>query len=107
NKKRQVSTAEMAIGGGADYPETDDDRREWLELMRVRTDVELDRLAELFERYGTYAADVAEYISAGEDDMLAHVPGYSRREVMFITRHEKVVHLDDFVLRRSLIAMLG
>ena len=107
NKKRQVSTAEMAIGGGADYPETDDDRREWLELMRVRTDVELDRLAQLFERYGTYAADVAEYISAGEDDMLAHVPGYSRREVMFITRHEKVVHLDDFVLRRSLIAMLG
>lgn len=104
---RQVDTAHRPIGGGKDYPKLDADRQAWLEKLRTRTEIDLDRLAALFERYGTYAAGVAEFIAAEPDEMLAHTPGYSHREVMFIVQREKVAHLDDFLLRRSLLAMLG
>ena len=32
---------------------------------------------------------------------------YSQREIACIALHEKVVHLDDFLLRRSLLVMSG
>jgi glycerol-3-phosphate dehydrogenase len=38
---------------------------------------------------------------------LQHLPDYSRREIEYLVTHEKVVHLDDFLLRRSLVSMLG
>jgi len=46
-------------------------------------------------------------MAAGQDEALTFKPDYSRREVMFLAEHEKIVHLDDLILRRSLIAMLG
>ena len=38
---------------------------------------------------------------------LKSLPSYSRREIGFIAQYEKVIHLDDFLLRRSMLAMLG
>jgi glycerol-3-phosphate dehydrogenase len=35
------------------------------------------------------------------------MPSYSRREIIFLVQHEKILHLDDFVLRRSMLGMLG
>jgi glycerol-3-phosphate dehydrogenase len=35
------------------------------------------------------------------------MPDYSRREIIFLVQHEKILHLDDFVLRRSMLGMLG
>ena len=29
------------------------------------------------------------------------------REIIFLAQHEKICHLDDFLLRRSMLAMLG
>lgn len=107
NLTRHTDTAHRAIGGGREYPKIDVDKQAWLEALRGRTEIELERLAELFERYGTYAEDVAGFIAEGDDAMLAHTAGYSRREVMFITQNEQVARLDDFLLRRSLLAMLG
>lgn len=101
---RKLSTADRAFGGGRDYPK---DKEQWLLDLRARTEVELERLRELFERYGTYAAEVAAFIAAGDDEALKHTPGYSQREVLFIAQREQVAHLDDFLLRRSLLAMLG
>ena len=34
-------------------------------------------------------------------------PDYWRGEIAYLARTEKVVHLDDFLLRRSSLAMLG
>jgi glycerol-3-phosphate dehydrogenase len=34
-------------------------------------------------------------------------PSYSQREIIFLAEHEKIVHLEDLLLRRSLLAMLG
>ena len=105
--ERKVDTKNRAFGGGKDYPKTDDARQQWLQKLQERTELPIEQLQMLFERYGTHAADVAEYMSAVSDAPLQHHPDYTRREVEYITQQEKVQHLDDFILRRSLIAMLG
>jgi len=59
-------------------------------------------------RYGTRAAEFALFASGQvSDNPLQSLPEYSQAEIIFILRNEKVVHLDDFLLRRSLIAMEG
>ena len=51
--------------------------------------------------------EVARFVAAGEDEPLLALPNYSRREIGFIATREKVVHLDDLLLRRTKLAMLG
>jgi glycerol-3-phosphate dehydrogenase len=46
-------------------------------------------------------------MNGGTDFVLKTLPDYSRREITFLIQHEKIQHLDDFILRRSLLAMLG
>lgn len=107
SKGRQVSTEQMPIGGGKNYPTLPSDQARWILDLSQKTRISEERARTLFERYGTYAAQVAEYIAAGEDAALKHKPDYSVREIMFLTEREKIVHIDDLLLRRSLIAILG
>ncbi|MEM6529304.1 MAG: glycerol-3-phosphate dehydrogenase/oxidase [Chloroflexota bacterium] len=104
---RQVDTDQMPIGGGANFPTDDADRRKWVASVASQFSLPANRVNELLSRYGTYARRVAKFMAAGEDSPIEDAPGYSVREVIFIVRHEKVVTLQDFVLRRSLLAMLG
>ncbi len=104
---RRASTVDLPIGGGRAYPSGDAAREKWLGELDSSCELALERLRQLFERYGTRAAAVAGHIGGGDDRPLAHCPNYSKREVEFILRHEKVERLDDMLLRRSLIAMLG
>lgn len=105
---RQCSTELLAIGGGKDYPKDGEAARaHWLADLRASTGLSEERLGILFERYGTRAAEVAAFIGAGEDEALKNAPDYSHREVAYVASHEMVVHLDDFLLHRSLIGKLG
>ena len=106
-RQRRCSTAKLPIGGGRDYPRDEAAREQWLGELGRRSEFPLARLSQLFERYGTRAQGIASYLGAGKDCALRHHAGYSRREVEFILREEKVARLDDLLLRRSLIAMLG
>src|SRR5208283_5176253 len=90
------SSADLPIGGGKDYPK-----------LPENSGLPPERLAALLERYGTGAEKVAAYLKAGADAPLSSHSGYSRREIEFIARNERVVHLDDLLLRRTLIGMLG
>ena len=93
---RVRSSADLPIGGGKGYPR-----------MPEGTGLPQERLAALLERYGTGADRVAAYLQAGPDAPLACLPAYSRREIAFIALHERVVHLDDLILRRTMMALLG
>ena len=75
--------------------------------MPENTGLSGERLAALLERYGTGADKVAAYLQAGPDAPLACLPAYSRREIAFMALHERVVHLDDLILRRTMMALLG
>ena len=55
---------------------------------------------------GTRAEQVARFC-AEADRPLAHHETYTAREVEFLVRNERVFHLDDLVLRRTAIALLG
>ena len=90
------SSADLPIGGGKGFPR-----------MPEHTGLPQHRLATLVERYGTRADRVAAYLEAGPDAPLSCHSGYSRREIEFIARHERVVHLDDLILRRTIVGMLG
>ena len=39
--------------------------------------------------------------------MIISLPGYSTREIEYIVHNEKVVHLDDLLMRGSMLAKLG
>ncbi|MBL8152582.1 MAG: glycerol-3-phosphate dehydrogenase/oxidase [Anaerolineae bacterium] len=106
-KPRVADTKKLAIGGGRDYPRAEADQQTWIDGVQSKTGIPADRIEQLFERYGTRAADIAAFIAAGSDQPFRAAPSFSHREVIFLAQREKVVHLEDFLLRRSLIAMLG
>jgi glycerol-3-phosphate dehydrogenase len=104
---RRSSTRKLRIGGGREYPATDEDRREMLERISEDLGGSAQRAEALFERYGTRAQQIAEFAMATRDFPLRALPTYSHGEIEFMASYEKVVHLDDLVLRRSMIGMLG
>jgi glycerol-3-phosphate dehydrogenase len=107
NLKRTRHTAALPIGGGRGYPATAEEQRRHIQSLAAWTGLPHERVQTLFERYGTRAESVAGFIAEGTDQPLRALPGYSLRELHFIATHEKVIHLDDFILRRSMLAMLG
>jgi glycerol-3-phosphate dehydrogenase len=106
-RARQAGTEDLPIGGGKDFPKSDEATRAWLERLEQRTGLPEQRLSVLLDRYGTRAEQVAAFLAGGPDRALSHHPGYTRREIEFLVRHEGVVHLDDLLLRRTAIALLG
>ncbi len=95
-RPRVRSSADIPIGGGKGYPR-----------LPEGTGLPNARLLTLQERYGTIADRVTDYMKAGPDAPLASHAGYSRREIEFMALNERVVHLDDLIMRRTLIGILG
>ena len=105
--KRQKDTRSLPIGGGRGYPRDAAEVRRQIESLSAWTGVSRERLKTLFERYGSRAEAVATFMNGGTDQILTTLPDYTRRELNFLVQHEKILHLDDFLLRRSMLAMLG
>ncbi|HKJ38186.1 MAG TPA: glycerol-3-phosphate dehydrogenase/oxidase [Anaerolineales bacterium] len=105
--KRTKNTRSLAIGGGRGYLPNNEDLQRQIESLSAWTGVTRERLTVLFERYGTRAEAIATFMNGGTDRLLLTLPDYSMRELVFLATHEKIIHLDDFVLRRSMLAMLG
>jgi glycerol-3-phosphate dehydrogenase len=106
-RDRKISTEKLQFGGGKGYPTAENDKLAWINKLSQKTGIDAARIGVWFDRYGTYAAAVADYCAAGKDAALENHPGYSHREIAFLAAREKVIHLDDLILRRSLIGMLG
>ncbi len=102
-KVRRVATADRPIGGGRSFP---DNATIWLSQLAARTGLSSERIAQLFSRYGTDAADVAMFIVDGADAPLPH-DGYTVRELQFLIGREAVEHLGDLLLRRTTLAISG
>jgi len=104
---RQKDTRSLPIGGGRGYPREPGGLKRQIESLSAWTGVTRERLKVLFERYGTRAETIATYMNGGTDFILRALPDFTLREIVFLVQHEKICHLDDFVLRRSMLAMLG
>jgi glycerol-3-phosphate dehydrogenase len=103
-RSRTVSTRTRVIGGGADYPS---DPESWVEHAAARLQLDTQAAAAQFRRYGTRLDAV--YAASGDQgpQPLSSHPDWTVDEIRYLALNEKVVHLDDLVLRRSLLAMLG
>jgi glycerol-3-phosphate dehydrogenase len=104
---RRADSTDLAIGGGKDYPGSETARQRWVADLGARTGLPAKRVEVLLERYGTRAERVAAFLVDGEDEPLKNHAGFTRREVEFMVRHERVMHLDDILLRRTAIALTG
>lgn len=104
---RQKDTRALPIGGGRNYPRSEQEAQRWLEGLHAWTGLPGERLRALFARYGTRVEQVAMFLAKDSDVPLQSLPDFSRREIAFLAQHEKIVHLDDLLLRRSDLAMLG
>jgi glycerol-3-phosphate dehydrogenase len=104
---RKKDTHALPVGGGRGYPREEEELNRQIESLAAWTGVTKEKLRILFERYGSRAEAIATFMNGGTDFVLRTLPDYSRREITFLIQHEKIYHLDDFILRRSLLAMLG
>ncbi len=104
-RQRQRQTGDMAIGGGKGFPATPGARADWLRDQAARTGLDPARLDTLLSRYGTRAAEMLDSLRG--EKMLRSLPGYSRQELAFLCRTERVQTLADLVQRRTSIAISG
>ncbi|PNI09637.1 FAD-dependent oxidoreductase [Arthrobacter sp. AFG7.2] len=104
--ERKVSTAQLPIGGGANFPADEAGVQKWIkEHMAAGRDA--DRTAGLLTRYGTRAESVMGYLDAGPDRLLHSTRELSVRELEFMAAQEQVGHLVDILIRRTSLAFRG
>jgi glycerol-3-phosphate dehydrogenase len=104
---RKAGTHNLPIGGGRDYPHGQENIKKWVEDLQASTGLPSYQVETLFQRYGTRAWQVCEFILAGQDAPIVACPSFSRREILYLVQVEKIIHLDDLLLRRTLLAYLG
>jgi glycerol-3-phosphate dehydrogenase len=106
-KTREKNTRDLPIGGGRGFSTDPQEQKRHVEGFAAWTGLSRERLQSLYERYGSRTEAIAKFIQRAADAPLKSAPEYSRREIMFLAQYEKVIHLDDLLLRRTMLAMLG
>ena len=104
-RQRRVSTQELPIGGGRGFP-SNSGRSGWVKGVSIRSGSALLRTELLLCRYGTKADAIAQAEGASPV-FLKNAPSYSEQEIGWIAQHERVVHLQDIVMRRTALAITG
>ena len=106
-KKRQKHTRDLPIGGGRGYSSDPDEQKRQVDGLAAWTGLDRDQLGVLYKRYGSRAETIASFIKRAEDEPLKSIDEFTHREIAFLALHEKIQHLDDLLLRRTMLAMLG
>ncbi len=106
-RSRIRATGALPIGGGRDFPSGPQTRDAWLDALEQRTYLPRARLETLLTRYGTRAASVAAHEAMAATPPIAGAPDHTEAEVDWLVRNEQVVHLEDLVMRRTLLAITG
>jgi glycerol-3-phosphate dehydrogenase len=108
--ERKLSTAKLAIGGGAGFPDSEDGVQRWIKA-HMSAGRDAARVTGLLTRYGTRAEQVIRFLddaNAGEADRLLHsTRELSTRELEFMAAHEQIGHLVDVLIRRTSLAFRG
>ena len=64
--ERKVSTAKLAIGGGAGFPDSEDGVQRWIKA-HMAAGRDADRTAGLLTRYGTRAEEVIRFLDGAPE----------------------------------------
>ena len=106
-RKRKVDTKDLMIGGSKDLPEVDTPLEAYKKALLEETGAP-ERLVDQFvERYGTYAKTILNSPPVFSPTGYWSLMDYTPEEIADIARKEDVIHLDDLILRRTMIGKLG
>ncbi|MDY0926847.1 glycerol-3-phosphate dehydrogenase/oxidase [Enterobacter sp. CFBP8995] len=105
-EKRQVSSGDVPIGGGRDFPKPSG-QTAWLAQLAQRYGVPLPRVMQLAKRYGSRALPLLALIQQHGEQMLQHHAAYSDVELRYLIEHEQVFQLEDLLVRRTSLAICG
>ena len=106
-RPRRTETTFVPIGGGRDFPATEETRRAWIERVACAEGIDLLRVKTCLDRYGTSAAAILQAGEKGPEVLLQTLQEYSTRELRAVIRQEQVVTLADLAFRRLPIAVSG
>lgn len=106
-KSRRVGTENLPIGGGKDFPLSEDSQRAWVARIAGEHGLPVSQMNMLLIRYGSRAEKVARFIALQPDSAIATLPEYSVREMAYLSAEENVHRLADVLFRRTAIAMEG
>ena len=108
NKPRAISTKLMAIGGGKDFPIDAAQRIKWTEQYSQKTGITAKRIDQLLSRYGTKATQIMQHQCVWDDaKYLPDATDFSFQELDYIVQNEYVEHVEDLVMRRTSLAIMG
>lgn len=105
-ERRKVSTGDLPIGGGHNYP-SEQRKASWQKQLSQQYQLSPARVSRLVSRYGTRAQQMMKFIIQAPDHPLHHQPDWTQRELIWLMRHEQVCLPDDLVIRRTPLAMSG
>lgn len=103
---RTVSSAELAIGGGRNFPGPQR-MADWLAQLASDSGLALSRVTQLVQRYGTRAVPLIAAITRTADAPLHHHAEWSNNELRYLIQHEHVCQLEDLLVRRTPLAISG
>jgi glycerol-3-phosphate dehydrogenase len=104
---RKISTEDLEIGGSKGIPRTAADKETYLAGLAEAYPVGQEWLVRLFERYGTKVEALLEAEGKDAGQRLATLPDVSVGELRYVLAEEDVLHLDDLILRRTMLGVLG
>lgn len=103
----RASTGDLPIGGGAGFPRDAAGRAEMVARIAAAGAIPDDAAARLLRRHGAFALEIASELDAAGRIPFAPAPDYLVGELRRILRRERVARLEDFALRRVLMAFEG
>lgn len=103
--KRKISTHDLPIGGGRGFP-SPRGRDDWIDKIANSTGATKTRVGVLLNRYGSKAEAIA-LAEAHNPTFFQDAPDYSHEEISWVAANERVVHLEDMVVRRTDLAITG
>jgi glycerol-3-phosphate dehydrogenase len=107
NRPRLRSTRDLKIGGSKGYPRDQEEKEALISRTLEKHQTSRERIELLLDRYGHSGLEFLNGYEAEVDRPLNHYPDYTVAEIERLVGEQDVIHLDDFILRRTLIGTLG
>jgi glycerol-3-phosphate dehydrogenase len=104
---RTIFTGNLQIGGSKNYPRGLLEKEEYFKNLLKTYPIDRKRLEQLFELYGTKVEGLLRKHGAEISMVLHTLPEISVGEIKYILMEEDVHHLDDLILRRTMLGKLG
>ncbi len=106
-RTRNVSTLQRTYLGAKGYPADEPAKQNWIDRVAGANDLAPERVADLLDRYGALAEEIASRKDSAKRVPLVNLPDYSVGEIEYIAENECIRRLSDLVRRRSIITILG